>query len=197
MDINYAPLDFAGWHGSLGNWLVVEVDTTGPQWFVSGHPDTGRNGYFDPPSGQHSDTIKVSNCSYLRIIVRGVLPGGREDCLDINNGSHHIEVYADDWVSGGLFVATIKGGSHDITVHGRVIRGGSETDVDLGNWSDQSDERTYNVALDLSGSAKVRVRVLHAWLPLYLNGEENYRRCDWFKGVFWQVYRVLKRWGWA
>ena len=197
-DRNYPPLDFANVHGTAEHPVVVSVWPSNGKWLIAGHPNPQFNSPQDPPDGGHSDTIKFSGSSHISIQFHGALTGGREDCLDVNNGSHHISVFAETWVSGGRFVATLKGGSHDIYTHGHISIGGSETDIDLGNWSDQSAERTKFVMLNhTSSSGRVRVRVLNAWRPSFANPASNYRVSTSLKGLFYPLWALLKRVVWA
>ena len=193
-DTNYKPLDFANIHGTSDRWIEVLVDARDPEeWVITGHPNPAMNDTHPAPDMTHSDTIKVSGCSYLRVIVTGRLRGGVEDCLDVNNKSEHIEIHADEWESGGLFVATLKGGSKFIRLTGCIVKHGSEMDIDLGNWSDQSMERTRYVMLRLECLDAVRYRVLHAWEPVLENAAiQKYKGCLTWKGVFHAVMAILK-----
>lgn len=198
-DINYKPLDFANVHGTADEPISVTVDATVfGVWTISGHPNPEMNGPHTPPDGTHSDTVKFSNCSYIRLLFIGALEGGREDCVDINNGCHHIEVVAGAFVSGGSFVATIKGESYEISLSGVIRKEGRETDIDLGGWSDQKSGRTKGVRLNLiKTGGKVFVRVLHAWDPVLMNGAEGYVVNVMFRGWFHWIWQILKNWGWA
>lgn len=193
-DVNYPPLDFANFHGTPENPIQVTVNMTEPG-FVSiiGHPIPDSNGRWPAPNGEHSDTIKFSNCSWIAVSVIGRLKGGREDCVDINNKSHHIAVVADEWESGGKYVATIKGESNDVHLEGRIVKHGSEMDIDLGNWSDQSNERTINVFLGFVCDDTIHVRVLNAWAPIITVVGQSFQVHDTWKGIFIWVYRVLKK----
>lgn len=165
-DVNYRPLEFYDIHGTPDKWIEVTVDATrSDKWIVAGHPDPTRNGTFDAPNG-NTDTLKVSLCSFIVFTITGTLVGGAEDCFDCNNLSHHIIVYGGNLASGGKFISTIKGGSHDIELHGTIIKHGSEVDIDLGNHSDQSSAKTTNVSLYLSAADQFTIRVLNADRPM-------------------------------
>lgn len=125
----------------------------------------------------YDDALKItSRCAGLNVHAKAIR-GGREDCVDINNHASAIKVLADRWLATGKYVATIKGGASDVFLWGRIERGGSEVDVDLGNWSDQSQAKTENVRLHLSRAdgKPVTVRVLHAEKPLLLPNDKGYR----------------------
>ncbi len=197
-DTNYRPLDFANVHGLPDNPIKVEVIRLADGYFITGHPDPAFNGWKPLPEGVWSDTIKFSNSSFIHVRVHGRLTGGREDCVDINNGSHDIRVEAEEWESGGLFVATVKGGSWNIMLVGKIVKHGRETDIDLGNWSDQNRERTRNVCLSLTCDDAIKVRVLNAWEPVIFYDDPDrapqaYDINDRWKGIFLQVFIILKR----
>lgn len=129
-----------------------------------------------PPDLSFADALKITDCADGSVTARRVF-GGLEDCCDINNKCSDISVIADEWVSRGKYVCTVKGGSKNITLAGVIAVHGREVDIDLGNRSDQSDNPTRNVTLNfttLDGS-KVTVRVLNAERPHLLNAASNYR----------------------
>jgi hypothetical protein len=139
------------------------------------------------------DALKFSNCS--AVLVEGVeILGGREDCIDINRGGL-IALRNVTLNPKGKYGVTIKGGAEVVTLKSVVFCShGSEVDVDLGNWSDQSGERTRGVTLENVFSADgkpVIVRVLHADMPLVRGG--NVRVLD-RRWLAW-FYRLGKRWG--
>lgn len=89
---------------------------------------------------------------------------------------------------------TIKGGSHNITLKNVTLYWhGSETDIDIGNWSDQSDELTTNVRLVnvLSHDDKpVRVRVLWGEVPEVIGGNVVVRKVP---TILVKAYRFLRK----
>lgn len=123
-----------------------------------------------PPDDSYDDTLKISHCKNGTVRA-GRVVGGSEDCLDLNNHCEKLVIEADLWEPRGDYLATIKGGSHAITVRGRVRGHGRVVDIDLGNISDQSDDATTGVALDLLHEAgePITVRVLNALEPQLLN----------------------------
>ena len=149
-----------------------------------------------------SDALKVTDCDY-GMIFAGTISGGKEDCVDVNNKCHDIEIFADLFVVNGKYLATIKGGSSRILLVGEVKGHGSEVDVDIGNVADQSDNLTRQVKLALKhvDGDPITVRVLGGERPIILNPfEQEYRivfevpgRLP--KSWFLKAYKFLKRLG--
>lgn len=97
---------------------------------------------------EFDDILKITDCQDITVEVRGVLPGGREDCIDINNHCRNVTVWVSDGMHpNGNYAATIKGGSSDIEIIGKLLSHGKVVDFDLGNHSDQSDNTTREVSL--------------------------------------------------
>jgi hypothetical protein len=141
---------------------------------------------------EYSDALKFSNCNAVHVENVEII-GGREDCIDINRGG--LIAIADTLLyPRGKFAVTIKGGAEVVTLRNVTLAGhGSEVDIDLGNWSDQSGERTRGVTLDnvfAADGKPVVIRVLHADMPLIRGG--NVRVID-RRWLAW-AYRTLKRW---
>lgn len=147
-----------------------------------------------------SDTLKFSNAGNA-IITGDVIQGGLEDCLDANNNSQGINVHIGRWRSGGKQVCTIKGGVKDIEVGGVIEVHGSNTDVELDQYSDQSHEPVQNVRLNfktLDGSP-IHYKSWMGVRPKILNPEQKYV-CDFYlpywAGKLWNtVYKFLKKFG--
>lgn len=96
-----------------------------------------------------ADTLKFSGARFLTVYVQGIVPGGYEDCIDVNNKCFNIKIFVPDGLkSNGTLVTTIKGGSNHIHITGPILKGGTTADHGLGNWSDQSREITRNVVLN-------------------------------------------------
>lgn len=132
----------------------------------------------------------------------GTVFSGSEDAVDVNNRCSGLTIAADRYVLGGRMGITIKGGSSDVTVEGWLEGNGSECDVDIGNWSDQSHEPVTGVKLGLRkwDGSKVRVRVINGDVPEFLPGSGPY--CfvfpwPWLPGRRWIVraFHQLRRIG--
>ena len=150
-------------------------------------------GGLTPPDATYADTLKITGGSHSGVITAAHINGGYEDCIDINNRCHDIEINAIKLSSGGSYVATIKGGSHDITLRGKIWKGGKTADIDLGNWSDQSNDRTTGIRLDLTRAdgLPVRVRLINADAPRLIGGGPyQVKRLN---PILWWFYKLLKR----
>jgi hypothetical protein len=156
-------------------------------------------GVLVPPAGT-DDTLKITDCDTGRVDVE-VVVGGREDCLDVNNRSYDIEIgtLSTIWEPRGKYVATIKGGSRSIVLKG-VVRGhGKVCDVDLGNWSDQSQKVTERITLNLrhEKGEPITYRVLNAKKPVLIGGP--YKKVlsvpGWLRPAFVLFYKLLKKVG--
>lgn len=74
---------------------------------------------------------------------------GQENSLDINNKSSNLD-FSGEWgvsCATGDQVFTIKGGSHDIKLSGKIFSKGRKAIVVIGEWSDQSYDTSYNIDL--------------------------------------------------
>ncbi len=143
---------------------------------IAGEPNVGARNLGDlaSPDLSYSDTLKFSNAQNGFVSV-GVLEGGAEDCVDINNGSRNLAVSARQFRPRGKFVATIKGGSSGITLAGEIDGHGTEVDIDLGNQSDQSSEVTTRVSFWLTAKdeSPITVRVWNAETPRLMNSHKQ------------------------
>lgn len=145
----------------------------------------------------HSDALKVSACRNLAVAVHGTIYGGKEDCVDINNKCEGAHVYANLMVPQGRYVATIKGGSNGVWLSGQIRGHGKEVDIDIGNVSDQSDNLTRKVYLDLTHEdgpdEPITVRCIGGPRPILANeGLQKYELVFKVPG-FWQSW-LLKAW---
>ena len=147
-----------------------------------------------PPEGT-DDTLKITGASTDVSVAADSIHGGAEDCVDINNRCERITVRAGEWHSGGKYIATIKGGSRDIELSGEIVRPGKSCDVELGNWSDQSQALTTGVRLNLTrrDGGYMHVMLWHADRPILAGGGPyKIRRAPW---VVRTVFFTLKRIG--
>lgn len=94
--------------------------------------------------------LKCSGRKNERLVAVTVAQG-KENALDINNESENLD-FSGFWGhrgTEGQQVITVKGGSRYITLAGPVYAKGTDCDIELGCWSDQSSKSSFN--LDLSG----------------------------------------------
>lgn len=148
----------------------------------------------------YSDAVKCSNVKDV-FIKECVIIGGKEDVLDCNRYSENISLFQCMLVPTGLFVATIKGGSKNVSFVDCSIDGhGKEVDIDLGNWSDQSEEKATGVLISncntMDGSP-IRVRVLNADKPVILNCNIEYafpHPDAWYHDLCVRVFMFARKW---
>jgi hypothetical protein len=154
--------------------------------------DASRDGY--------ADALKISGIEGTTIEI-GQIIGGIEDCIDVNRSCKSIKIFTKELIASGKYVATIKGGSSYIELHGHIRRHGSEVDIDIGNWSDQSNDPTKYVILNLTAdNGPVTVRVLSGTEPIFLNSEENYRFLfpdprHFYHGIVVTIFKFMRRIG--
>ena len=143
----------------------------------SGSTVTLQEAGFAAPDPEWSDTIKITSRCQFFTLRADVIFGGKEDCVDCNNRAEEIAVYATLFRPQGKYLATIKGGCAGVFLIGRVYGHGKEVDVDLGNWSDQSQEETIGVklALESNDGKPITIRVLNAKKPKLLDGTGPYK----------------------
>jgi hypothetical protein len=156
--------------------MLVGVVSTPDKNFLSFSGPVGLQytGDLTPPDDSYSDTLKFS-AAHEGDVYAGIVIGGREDCVDINNLSRDLFIHSERWEPRGKYLATIKGGSRDIHLGGKVRGHGSEVDIDLGNHSDQSQRTTGRVTLDLrtEDGSPLTVRVINAITPIFVNSHEQ------------------------
>jgi len=109
--------------------------------------------YPEDPS-QWDSSLKVSGNTYGVNVVGISAAQCRENVLDINHSKGVTFVRARLGRTGevGEQVITIKGGSSDVLIHGTIYSRGTNADVVLGQWADQSTARSHTI--DLSGLAR-------------------------------------------
>ena len=113
----------------------------------------------------YSDSLKLSKATDV-LVSSCSITGGSEDCIDMNRYCSDITVSDCILKPRGKYGITIKGGTTRVTLKNLLfMTHGKETDIDLGNWSDQSAEPVTAVVLEnitaLDGKP-VRVRLLWA-----------------------------------
>lgn len=95
--------------------------------------------------------LKVSATDHGIYIDHILIPQCRENALDINHNTKGVTIKGVFGRSGGRGeqVITIKGGSTNATLAGAIDSTGTNADIVIGQWSDQSTEPSSN--LDLRG----------------------------------------------
>ena len=125
--------------------------------------------------------------------------GGSENALDMNRGCENVLI-EDSHLSGGAQCSmVIKGGCRNITLRDVILHDPAESsyDIELGGWSDQSQDQTEGITLDhvaRADGAPVRVVLGNAAMPRIIGSN--------VKVLFWRslalkgyilVKRLLKR----
>lgn len=132
---------------------------------------------FDGSGGVIADTLKFSTgLSNFRGSF-GEVTSGKEDAFDFNNLCAGVSVTAKKIILQGSMGITIKGGCRDIGVTCfDVVGRGKETDVDLGNWSDQSHDYVQRVSLNLRrrDGSPIYVRMIASDQPSLVPGSGPY-----------------------
>lgn len=143
-------------------------------------------GDVDANPSQYADAVKFSGVRRLHVIVTGIIYGGAEDCVDVNNKCYQVTLVAlGGFRARGNFVGTIKGGSKQITIRGEVLSHGTEVDFDFGNHSDQSDDETQGIFLDVWAEFTVTWRQLNA-SDVTLRVGSRFRAVLRLRGGFWR-----------
>lgn len=152
-DFNYFSID--------ANGYTIDAGGPNPQTVTELPAD---NIFMPADASQYSDILKFSGRQMFSL-TNAKVSQGREDCVDINNKCANITVQGMFAVDGsGKQVLTIKGESRDIFISGVIVKPGSKTDVEIGNWSDQSKKKSTNIHVDLrrADGKPVRVVIGHA-----------------------------------
>lgn len=181
-----ADVNFISYNGPLDNGRSVDL---------SDATLDGSNGY--------SDTVKCSTGLSNFVAHFGKVISGKEDALDVNNLCRDLDITATEWVLQGSMGFTIKGGSSNVRVSGMVTGYGKETDVDIGNASDQSHAWVTGTVLNLwraDRKSPIRVRVLGGDLPTFVPGSGPYEfvfpwRWTPFRTLVVKTFLQLRRWG--
>jgi hypothetical protein len=92
---------------------------------------------------------KISNNKWPILVKHIVMAQCRENVIDINNKAKNIIFHGVFGREGevGDQVVTIKGGSGRITLSGVIKSKGRNADLVIGNWSDQSTDKSYDIDL--------------------------------------------------
>jgi hypothetical protein len=141
----------------------------------------------------YDDVLKFSNVKYA-VVTKSDVWGGKEDCIDMNRNCSDICINDSYLFPRGKYGMTIKGGTKNVTLRNVTFLGhGKEADIDIGNWSDQSQEKTTNIKLiDViaSDGKPVRVRVLWGDPPEVVGGNVKIVIVS---PVLVKIYRFLRK----
>jgi hypothetical protein len=158
----------------------------------------------NPAANEDYDAIlKVGDGANVTISAGAVVAQGHEDALNLNNHATVTLSGADLSLGGasGIRVVTVKGGSNLSSTAPVVIhQHGTQSDVQLNAWSDQSyDPGTAdltNWSMADGSKIKVRSRSFGSGVKLGTNGKLDYLGCVedfvyyWFKYVVRLCYRL-------
>lgn len=155
-----------------------------------------------PGATDYEDALKGTSQLTNFIGHFGVVYGGLENCLDLNNGCRAVSFQAESWISQGKYPFTIKGGCKHVRILGRLIGHGTEVDVDAGNWSDQSHEYVENWELGLVpfDGKPITIRCLAATKPTFVAGTGPYKFVfphpdAWYHSIVVKLFNQLRRIG--
>lgn len=142
---------------------------------------------------EYDDILKFSKAEYV-VVKNSQIWGGKEDCVDMNRYCKDICIKDTTLFPRGKYGVTIKGGSNRITLKNiNFYWHGSEVDIDIGNWSDQSDELTRGVRLvniQAADDRPVKVRVLWGEVPEVIGGNVVVRKIP---TILVKAYRFLRK----
>jgi hypothetical protein len=151
-----------------------------------------------------SDVLKFShatNCSALHCTVDA---GGlqKENAIDMNRLCNNILIQDCVLVEGKQNAITIKGGCTNIHILDTVIEmvpsSAGHCDIELGNYSEQSDLPVTGVTLEhvtRSDGGTVRVRVINADYPVVSGGNYYVYKPIWARWPIWSIYSFLRKKG--
>lgn len=144
------------------------------------------------------DVLKLS-CA-TSILVESVLvdAGGlqKENAIDMNRVCSGVVIRKCKLVSGKQNAVTIKGGCFDITLDEvEIVPGTGHCDIELGNWSDQSQDYVRDITLrnvNRTDGKPVRLRVGHAKDITIIGG--NVKKdvlASLMVKIFWQYRKIF------
>jgi polygalacturonase len=143
------------------------------------------------------DVLKLSHATNVVINNVTVDAGGKqkENTLDMNRECKNITISNCILVSGQQNAITIKGGCDTVLIENVVIVPGTgHCDIELGNWSDQSQKKVTNVILKnvtRLDKKPVRLRVGHATNPKIIGG--NVKRkvlASLIIKIYWRLKKI-------
>lgn len=167
---------------------------------------TIKNGVISPSSegidpATIDDVLKFShaiNCGVEDCTITG--DGlNKENVIDMNRLCENILVKNCILYSGKQNAITIKGGCHNIQITDtRIVPGYGHCDIELGNFSDQSQLPVTGVILTnvvRTDGQPVLVRVLNSNAPVVNGGNIKVVRPIWGRWPIWNIYCWLRQKG--
>jgi hypothetical protein len=155
-----------------------------------------RNDGIDPST--IDDVLKLSHA--VSILVEGVVvdAGGlqKENAVDMNRVCSDVVLRKCKLISGKQNAVTIKGGCYDITLDDvEIVPGTGNCDIELGNWSDQSQEFVRNIILRnvrRTDGKPARLRVGHAKNITIIGGNvKEDKLASLMVKIFWQFRKIF------
>lgn len=146
----------------------------------------------DPAINGYQDILKFSNAKGV-VVDKCFISGGSEDCIDMNRGCRDIVVAHCELKPRGKYGMTIKDTSSVLISRVLFSAHGKEADIDLGNWSDTSTEKTKNIVIHdtvASDGKPVRIRCGNADWPDISGGncKIDYVGSYLLKAYWWAKY---------
>ena len=152
-----------------------------------------------------ASALKCSTGLQGALITAGVVIGGHDACLDVNNSCKNLDITITEAQAGGQFVSTCKGGSVGIKqAFGKIVKRGTVCEHIFGDWSDQSHAWCTGCTLDsrMADGSAVRVIVLASDFPAIVPGSGPYRYMiikpwfpHWLHALIVWGFETLRRWG--
>ena len=167
---------------------------------------TIKNGVISPASegidpATIDDVLKFSHAIDCGVEGCAITGDGvnRENIIDMNRLCENIFVKNCTLYSGKQNAITIKGGCYNIQITDvRIVPGGGNCDIDLGNYSDQCQCPVTEVTLTnvtRTDGKPVRVRVINADKPVVIGGNVKVYRPIWGRWPIWNIYCWLRKKG--
>jgi hypothetical protein len=155
-----------------------------------------RNDGIDPST--IDDVLKLSHATSVLVEEVVVDAGGlqKENAIDMNRVCSDVVVRKCKLVSGKQNAVTIKGGCYDITLDGvDIVPGTGHCDIELGNWSDQSQDYVRDITLrdvKRTDGKPVRLRVGHAKNITIIGGNvKEDKLASLMVKIYWQYRKIF------
>ena len=150
------------------------------------------------PGADIQDTLKITQLTGEALItIHGDVIGGTEDCVDVTRCNGVITIVVTGaFQPRGKHVAIIKGESSGVTLVGRIIGHGRDTDIELGGYYGGSpgvpnmNGLTRDNTLDLQCAEPIKLSVFRATEPKIVYNQA-YKRSRFYELVYplWLWFR--------